>query len=281
MLLPHLTLNCGGKLLYLDPPIVMGILNLTPDSFYDGGKYQSDKKILQQAEKMLNEEAEILDLGAMSSRPGATEISESEELHRLIPSIDLILKEFPSATLSVDTYRSEVAREAVAHGATIINDISGGTADEKMFETVGQLKVPYVLMHKKGSPKDMQKNPTYEDVTLEIFDFFSQQIQKLRSFDVRDIILDPGFGFGKTIDHNYELLQKTHVFQILEFPILVGISRKSMIYRLLDISAQEALNGTSVLHLVALQQGAKILRVHDVKEAKQTIKLWQKLQQNT
>lgn len=277
MLQQHLTLNCGGKLLSLDPPIVMGILNLTPDSFFDGGQYESKNDILAKAEKMLSEGADILDLGAMSSRPGADEISEQEELDRLLPAIEAILKKFPDSTISVDTYRSQVARQAITAGATMINDISGGQLDDQMFETVGELGVPYVLMHMKGTPQNMQKNPVYEDVALEVLDFFIEKTQQLRSYGAKDIILDPGFGFGKTIDHNYELLRKLHVFKILDWPILAGISRKSMIYKFLETTPQKALNGTSVLHYEALQQGAKILRVHDVKEAKETVKLWGKL----
>ncbi len=280
MLNPLKNITCKGKTISLEKPIVMGILNVTPDSFFDGGKYEQENTILKQAEKMFEEGATILDIGAMSSRPGAVEISEKEELQRLLPAIHSILKEFPEAILSVDTYRSEVAKKVIEAGAAIINDISGGQLDDKMFETVGKLQVPYILMHMKGNPQNMQQSPDYEDVTLEIFDWFTLRINELKAAGIKEIILDPGFGFGKTVAHNYELLQKMHVFAIHDLPVLAGISRKSMIYKVLENTAQEALNGTSVLHLVALNEGAKILRVHDVKEAKEVIKLWEVLKEN-
>ncbi len=273
-------ITCKGKTIGLEKPIVMGILNVTPDSFFDGGKYERENDILKQAEKMLDEGATILDIGAMSSRPGAVEISEKEELQRLLPAIHSILKEFPETILSIDTYRSGIAKKVIDTGAAIINDISGGQLDDKMFETVGKLQVPYILMHMKGNPQNMQQSPDYEDVTLEIFDWFTLRINELKAAGVKEIILDPGFGFGKTVAHNYELLQKMHVFAIHDLPVLAGISRKSMIYKILENTAQEALNGTSVLHLVALNEGAKILRVHDVKEAKEVIKLWEVLKEN-
>lgn len=280
MLNPLTHITCKGKTISLEKPIVMGILNVTPDSFFDGGKYEKENAILKQAEKMLEEGSAILDIGAMSSRPGSKEISEKEELQRLLPAINTILKKFPEAILSIDTYRSEVAKKVIGSGAAIINDISGGQLDDKMFKTVGKLQVPYILMHMKGNPQNMQQSPDYEDVTLEIFDWFTLRINELKAAGVKEIILDPGFGFGKTVAHNYELLQKLHVFAIHNLPVLAGISRKSMIYKVLENSAQEALTGTSVLHLVALNQGAKILRVHDVKEAKEVIKLWEILKEN-
>lgn len=255
----------------------MGILNITPDSFFAGSRVENENSILAKAEKMLVEGATILDIGAMSSRPGAEEISEKEELKKLIPAVELILKKFPDTTISVDTYRSNVAKEAVNAGATMINDISGGSLDEKLFKTVAKLGVPYVLMHMKGTPKTMQKNPTYEDVCIEVLDFFIKKSVELKDLGVEQIILDPGFGFGKTIDHNYEILRKLHVFKILDYPILAGISRKSMIYKFLKTTPENALNGTSVLNFRALDQGAKILRVHDVKEAMEVIELSGKL----
>ncbi len=280
MLNPLTHITCKGKQLSLEKPIVMGILNLTPDSFFDGGKFTGEKAILTQVEKMLSEEATIIDIGAMSSRPGAEEISEKEEWERLRKPIEIILKEFPDAILSIDTYRSGIAQKVIEGGAAIINDISGGEMDDKMFKTIAQLQVPYIMMHMKGTPRTMQQSPEYQDVTLEIFDWFTPRVVKLKEMSVNEVILDPGFGFGKTVAHNYKLLQKLHIFKIHDLPILAGLSRKSMIYKVLENTPQEALNGTSVLHLVALQQGAKILRVHDVKEAVETIKLWSVLEEN-
>ena len=272
------TLNCKGKLLDLSHPIVMGILNLTPDSFYDGGKYNSASVILKQTEKMLEEGATILDIGGMSSRPGAQIIDTEEELQRVIPAIKMILKNFPDTTLSIDTIRSKVAIEAVNHGVSMVNDISAGNLDPEMFQSIANLEVPYILMHMQGKPTDMQQNPAYENVVLEILDFFIGKVGKLRSLGVKDIIIDPGFGFGKEIEHNFRLLKNLHAFKILEIPVLAGISRKSFIYKTLDIKPKEALTGTIALHMTALDQGATILRVHDVKEAVETIKIWQVLQ---
>lgn len=280
MLFPHSTLNCNGQLLSLEHPLVMGILNLTPDSFFDGGQYVNESSILAQAEKMLADGAKIIDIGGMSSRPGAEIISVAEELKRVIHPISLIHQAFPQAIISIDTIRSKVAIEAVAAGASIINDISAGTLDPDFYPTVAQLNVPYILMHMQGKPKNMQAQPAYEkDIALAILDFFILEVGKLRKLGVKDIILDPGFGFGKTIDHNYQLLNKLHIFQLLDLPMLAGISRKSMIYKFLDTSPAEALNGTTALNMIALQQGAKILRVHDVKEALETIQLFQKLKE--
>lgn len=272
------TLNCKGRLLTLEKPIVMGILNVTPDSFYSLSRVSNEKEILEKSEKMLTEGAAILDIGGMSSRPGADMISEAEEIQRVLPAIETILKHFPDAILSIDTVQAEVARQSIAAGAAIINDISAGRIDATMYPTVAELKVPYVLMHMRGTPQNMQENPTYENVVLEVLDFFIAEVGKLRELGVKDIILDAGFGFGKTLDHNYQLLKHLHVFQILELPILTGISRKSMVYKPFGGSAKDALNGTSALHMVALQQGSKILRTHDVKEAVEVIKLWKQLE---
>lgn len=278
---PHLTLNCAGQLVSLSEPIIMGILNVTPDSFFDGGRYNSEKKIQEQTEKMLEKGARIIDVGAMSSRPGAEMLSQEEEVSRLLPVVKQLAKEFPKAVISVDTFRAETARKCVEEGAAMINDISGGELDAKMFETIAKLQhIPYVLMHMKGTPQTMQSKPEYKNVSLEVLDYFIAKTTKLVDLGAKDIILDPGFGFGKTIDHNYELLQKMHVFKMLDWPILAGLSRKSMIYKVLDNTAEEALNGTSVLNMVALQQGAKILRVHDVAPAQETIKLFLQLQKH-
>lgn len=280
MLFPKITLNCKGTLVSLENPIVMGILNLTPDSFYDGGKLKGDASILRQAEKMLKDGAKILDIGGMSSRPGAKIIDSKAELKRTIKPITLIKKAFPEVIISIDTVRSIVAKEAVAAGASIVNDISAGKIDSDFYQTITNLSVPYVLMHMKGTPETMQTQSDYADIALEVLDFFIKEVGKLRTLGVKDIILDPGFGFGKTIDHNYQLLNKIHAFRLLDLPILAGISRKSMIYKFLDTTPAFALNGTSVLNMVALQQGAKILRVHDVKEAVETVKLFLQLERN-
>ncbi|MBK6903859.1 MAG: dihydropteroate synthase, partial [Saprospirales bacterium] len=271
MLSPQSTLNLRGHLLDLTTPQVMGILNLTPDSFFPGSRMQGTDALLEKAEQMLSEGASILDLGGMSSRPGAEMISEEEELRRVVPAIEALVRRFPDALLSVDTVRSRVARESVQAGAAMINDISAGRLDPAMYETVASLRVPYVLMHMKGMPDTMQKDPVYEDVLIEVMDFLIAELGKLRDLGIHDVILDPGFGFGKTVAHNYELLKNLSTFQILERPLLVGISRKSMITRVLGVSPAEALNGTTALHMVALQEGAKILRVHDVKEAVEVV----------
>ncbi len=275
MLNPTKTINCKGQLLSLEKPIVMGVLNVTPDSFYDGGKYKKKEAALQQVEQMLKEGASIIDVGGMSSRPGAEITPLDEELKRVIPAVEMIHQYFPDAIISVDTIRAEVAKKAVAAGASMINDISAGSLDEALYQTVADLGVPYVLMHMSGNPKTMQHNPTYEDVVEEVLDFLIAEVGKLRALGVKDIIVDPGFGFGKTVLQNYTLLKNLQAFQIMDLPILIGVSRKSMIYKLLNITAQEALNGTSVLNLLALQQNVKILRVHDVKEAMQVIQLWE------
>ena len=274
MLDPQTTINCNGQLIDLSRPIVMGILNVTPDSFFDGGKYENEKATLKQVEKMILEGATIIDVGGMSSRPGAKIIDEEEELVRVLPIIEKINHLFPNTIISIDTVKSRVATEAVARGASIVNDISAGNIDEKMFAIVAKLGVPYILMHMQGIPSNMQQSPDYQDVTQVVLDFFIKKIGKLRQLGVKDILLDPGFGFGKTLEHNYQLLKKIAIFDILDLPLLVGLSRKSMIWKALKITPEEALNGTTILNTIALQQGAKILRVHDVKEAMQIIRLF-------
>lgn len=273
---PRTTLNCQGRLLDLSSPVVMGILNVTPDSFFDGGRYSGKDAALKQAEKMLSEGAAILDIGGASSRPGAAEVSEKEELERVVPVIAVIKSHFSEAIISVDTWRANVAKAAIEAGASVVNDISGGQFDGKMFETVAALGTPYILMHMQGTPGTMQQSPHYEDVVTEVLDFFIQKIEKLRAQGVKDIVLDPGFGFGKTVEHNYQLLKNLHVFgNVTGLPVLAGISRKSMICKVLKVNPEHALNGTTALHVVALQQGAKILRVHDVREAAEVIILWE------
>ena len=271
------TINCGGKLLTIDKPLVMGILNITPDSFYDGGFYVSEIDQIKQTEKMLEEGADIIDIGAVSTRPGAKEVSKEEELKKIVSVIELLLKNFPKIIISVDTYRADIAKNAIESGAKIINDISGGMFDSKIFETVADLNVPYIMMHIKGTPENMQLNPNYSDIVKEIIFFFSQQIDKLKKIGVNDIIIDPGFGFGKILENNYELLKKLDNFKIFELPLLVGFSRKSMINKVLNTKPYEALTGTTVLNTIALMNGANILRVHDVKPAVETIKIVNKL----
>lgn len=270
-----LSINCGGTLLSLDKPRVMGILNVTPDSFYDGGKYTSDRAIMNQVERMLSEGADLIDVGGMSSRPGAVLIDEELEVKRVIPVVRSILTHFPNTLISVDTVRSSVAREAAVAGAVMINDISAGKFDAKMCSTVAELQLPYVLMHMQGSPEDMQHNPEYSQVTVEVLDFFIQKLGELRALGVKDVILDPGFGFGKTVAHNYQLLTNLSAFSMLDCPVLAGLSRKSMICKVLEVNPSKALNGTTALHMVALQNGARLLRVHDVKEARETISLFE------
>jgi len=272
------TINCKGRLLSLDVPVVMGILNTTPDSFFDGGRYTTADNILKKVAQMCEEGVDIIDVGGMSSRPGAEIIDTTEELKRVLPAIEIIQKNFPEKIISIDTIKANVAKAAIEAGAAMINDISAGTLDSTMHDMVASLQVPYVLMHIKGKPSDMQHNPEYTDVVLDILDHLIQQVGKLRQLNVKDIIVDVGFGFGKTVTHNYQLLQRLSVFKILGVPILVGISRKSMIYKVLNTTPEQALNGTTALHIVALQHGAKILRVHDVRAAKETILLWQQLE---
>ncbi|MEM1323542.1 MAG: dihydropteroate synthase [Bacteroidota bacterium] len=275
MLHPQTLINCAGQLLDLSRPRVMGILNLTPDSFYDGGRYDSEQRAMAQVERMLSEGAAIIDVGGMSSRPGAKVIDTQEELQRVLPTIKAIKQHFPQAIISIDTIRGEVARQAVEAGAAIVNDISAGSLDPMLLPTVADLGVPYILMHLQGRPETMQDNPQYQDVVLEVLDFFCQKIAELRQLGIGDILLDPGFGFGKKLEHNYELLTRMNVFQIPGLPVLAGVSRKSMIYKYLKVKPEEALNGTSALHMIALQQGARILRVHDVKAAIEVVQLWE------
>lgn len=268
-----MTINCKGKLIDLSVPKVMGILNITPDSFYDGGLYKNDSIILNQVKKMLIEGATFIDVGAYSSRPNADHVSEDEELKRIIPIIKLILKEFPETLLSIDTFRSEVVKQSINAGACMINDISAGNLDINMLKTVADLHIPYIMMHMRGTPQTMQQHTNYDDLVKEIIYYFSERVTAAKALGIVDIIIDPGFGFAKTLEQNFELLNKLELFKIIEKSILVGVSRKSMIYKTLETSAEEALNGTSVLNTVALQKGASILRVHDVKEAMECITL--------
>lgn len=272
-----MTINCKGRLIDFSTPRVMGILNSTPDSFFDGGKYKNETDILKQAEKMLFEGATFIDIGAYSSRPGATHISEEEELSRLIPIVELLIAHFPTITISIDTFRSGVARKSIEAGAAIINDISGGKMDADMFSTIAELRVPYIMMHMIGTPQNMQRNPSYEDVTKEVISFFAEQIHQLNQLQVSDVIIDVGFGFGKTQAHNYELLKNLELFKNLNAPILSGISRKSMLYKPLNITQYEALNATTVANTIALLNGTNILRVHDVKEAIEAVKIVEQL----
>lgn len=268
------SIQCKGRLLDLSEPVLMGILNLTPDSFYDGGRLGSVDAVLHRAEQLLLEGAAILDIGGASTRPGAAEVSEQTELARVLEPIAAISKRFPEALMSVDTWRARVAKAAVEAGAVIVNDVSAGKMDAGMYEMVARLGVPYILMHMQGRPKDMQVNPQYADVTTEILDFMIREVGHLRALGVKDIVLDPGFGFGKSLDHNFSLLKNLHVFEsVLGLPVLAGLSRKSMVCKALGVKPEHALNGTTALHMVALQQGARVLRVHDVKEAKEAVRL--------
>ena len=255
----------------------MGILNVTPNSFYDGGKHKEINSIIHQVDKMLSEGADFIDIGAYSSKPSAEFVSEEEEIKRLVPIVKSLVETFPNIILSVDTFRAQVAKASVENGVAMVNDIAAGLLDDKMLETVAELKVPYIMMHMRGNPQMMQSLTQYDDIVKEMIFYFSERIQKARSFGISDIVIDPGFGFAKTLEQNYEVLHKMELFSMLELPLLAGISRKSMIYKVLESSPQEALNGTSVLNTIALQKGAKILRVHDVKEAVECIKLVSKL----
>ena len=272
-----MNINCNGNLIDLSIPKVMGILNVTPNSFYDGGKHREINSIIHQVDKMLSEGADFIDIGAYSSKPSAEFVTETDEINRLVHVIKELVNTFPNIILSVDTFRAEVARVAVDNGVAIVNDISAGLLDKNMLETVADLKVPYIMMHMRGNPQNMQSLTEYDDIVKEIIFYFSERIEKARSFGISDIIIDPGFGFAKTVEQNYEVLQKMELFSFLELPLLAGVSRKSMIYKVLENSPEEALNGTSVLNTIALQKGAKILRVHDVKEAVECIKLVNKL----
>lgn len=269
------TLNCKGKLLSIAQPLVMGIVNTTPDSFYTNSQQQSIESAFLTAEKMLQDGAAIVDIGAQTTQPGSSEVGIEEELKRAIPVIEKIHTTFPEAIISIDTYHATVAKKAVEVGASIVNDVSGGLMDKQMLPTVAALHVPFVCMHMKGTPKNMQQNPTYNNVTEEVLTFFIERIDACKKAGINDVIIDPGFGFGKTIEHNYTLLKQLAAFKILQKPILLGVSRKSMIYKPLEVTANEALNGTSVLHTIGLENGASILRVHDVKEAIECIHLTQ------
>ena len=255
----------------------MGILNVTPDSFYDGGKFNNDQNILLQVEKMLLEGATFIDVGGQSSKPNATFVSIDDELNRVISAVDLILKNFPEAILSIDTFNSKVAQMAIENGAAMINDISAGSLDDYMFETVAKLQVPYIMMHMRGTPQTMQTLTNYDDIVKEMLYYFSEKVAKARSLGINDLIIDPGFGFAKTLEQNFDLLSKFDLFKMLELPILAGLSRKSMIYKSLATTSENALNGTSVLNTIALTKGANILRVHDVKEAVECVKLYNQL----
>lgn len=267
------TLNCKGKIVSLQKPVVMGIINITPDSFYEGHLNKDRSEILRLAEKMILEGATILDIGGQSSKPGSERLTASEELARVIPVIEQISEQFKDSILSIDTYHSQVAKLAVQAGVSIVNDISAGEKDSAMIPMVASLKVPYICMHMKGTPESMQQNASYDDVVKEVFDFFIQKIAFCKDAGITDLIIDPGFGFGKTINHNLQLLKNLSLFKVLEKPVLVGISRKSTIYKTLNITAAEALNGTTVLNTLAIQNGASILRVHDVKEAVEVTRL--------
>lgn len=272
-----MTINCKGQLIDLSTPKVMGILNVTPNSFFDGGMYKSEKELLNRTEKMLNEGATFIDVGAYSSKPNAEFVSEEEEISRIIPVVNLLQKYFSEIILSIDTFRAGAAKICIENGAAIINDISAGLLDDKMLETIAKFQVPYIMMHMKGTPQTMQNFTHYEDIFKEMLFYFSERTAVARSFGINDLIVDPGFGFAKTLDQNYAVMQKMELFQMLELPLLVGISRKSMIYKTLEINAESALNGTTFLNAIALSKGAKILRVHDVKEAVECVTLFDKL----
>jgi dihydropteroate synthase len=270
-------MNCKGQLIDLATPKIMGILNVTPNSFFDGGNYKNESDLLFQVEKMISQGATFIDVGAYSSKPNAEFVSESEEVKRITPVVNLILKHFPEILLSIDTFRSEVARICIENGAAIINDISAGKLEASMLEVIGKYNVPYIMMHMRGTPQSMMSLINYEDVVKEILFYFSEQIALARSFGINDLIVDPGFGFSKTADQNFEVLRKFELFSIFDLPVLAGISRKSMIWKTLETNAENALNGTSILNTIALSKGAKILRVHDVKEAMECITLCNKI----
>ncbi|RAR48946.1 dihydropteroate synthase [Flavobacterium lacus] len=267
-------INCLGNLIDLSSPSVMGILNVTPNSFYDGGRYQQETEILKRVEVMLTEGADFVDIGAYSSKPNAEFVSEEQELSRLLPILKSVLKEFPTTIISVDTFRSEIAKASIENGAAIINDISAGSLDDKMMEMVAKFQVPYIMMHMKGTPQTMMNLTKYDDIVKELLFYFSEKIAQARSFGINDLIIDPGFGFAKTVEQNYEVMQKLQLFESLELPVLAGVSRKSMIYKPLESTPEKALNGTTALNMIALTKGASILRVHDVKEAVECVKLF-------
>ena len=274
-----MTINCKGKLINLESPKIMGILNVTPDSFYDGGRFTEEASMLRQVEKMLEEGATFIDLGAYSSRPGAKDISEEEELQRIEPMVTSILNRFPEILLSIDTFRSSVARNCLEAGVSIINDISGGDLDSGMMKTMSEFRAPYIMMHMKGTPQTMTENTSYIDLITDIRFALSEKIEKARKLKINDIILDPGFGFSKTLSQNFKILKHLDLFNVFEVPVLVGLSRKSMIYKTLETDAEGALNGTTALHMYALKQGASILRVHDVKEAMECIRLFNEIKE--
>lgn len=268
------TINVSGRLVSLDNPQVMGILNVTPDSFFLASRCRSEEEIRQRVCQIRCEGATMVDIGAYSSRPGADDVSVEEELRRLLPAVRIVREEWPEAVVSVDTFRAEVARRAVEAGADIINDISGGEMDPDMFSAIAELHVPYVLMHMKGTPKDMQKAPTYDNLMYDVFRSLGERVEALHEMGIADIIVDPGFGFGKTLEQNYEMMRRLGEFRLLDCPLLIGISRKSMVYRLLDNTPEQSLNGTTALNTIALMNGADILRVHDVKEAVEAVKIY-------
>jgi dihydropteroate synthase len=272
---PKLTITCQGRLIDFSVPKVMGILNVTPDSFYDGGRYTSEAAIVSKVASMMEEGADIIDMGAYSTRPGAAEISPAEEKARLLGALQIIRRKFPDICISVDTFRADIAEQAVVEfGAGIINDISAGGMDDRMLATAGKLKVPYIMMHMLGTPGKMPSKPVYADVTRDLMAYFADRVAAAKLQGIIDIIIDPGFGFGKTVNHNFQLLRELNLFTLMGMPVMVGVSRKSMIYKTLDVSPQDALNGTSVLNTLALSNGARILRVHDVKQAVEAVKLF-------
>ncbi|ESU20234.1 dihydropteroate synthase [Flavobacterium enshiense DK69] len=268
-----MNINCKGQLIDLSQPKIMGILNITPDSFFDGGRYQTDEELLNQTEKMLKEGATFIDIGAYSSRPNAMFVSELEELSRLLPIVELIGENFPEAILSIDTFRANVAQQAIDSGAAMINDISAGLLDENMLDVIANANVPYIMMHMRGTPQTMATLTHYDDIVKEMISYFADRIAEARKLGINDIIIDPGFGFAKTLEQNYEVLQKLELFEMLDLPLLAAVSRKSMIYKALETNQNEALNGTTVLNTISLLKGAKILRVHDVKEAVECVRL--------
>lgn len=273
------TINCKGRLLVVDKPIVMGIINITPDSFYTESRKNEPEAVLKQAEKMLKEGASILDIGGQSTRPGSTMLTPQEEWQRVQPAIEVLLRHFPEAIISIDTFYGSVAKNAIDAGARMVNDVSGGMMDQDMIRLVAAASVPFICMHMKGTPQNMQQNAVYENVVKEVLDFFIERTATCKKAGIKDVIIDPGFGFGKTTTQNFRLLKSLDIFSMLAKPMLVGISRKSFVYKTLGVNAEEALNGSTALHMLALKNGAKILRVHDTKEAKETIKLFMEYQQ--
>ncbi|NKI25712.1 dihydropteroate synthase [Arenibacter sp. 6A1] len=276
-----MTINCKGNLIDLSTPKVMGILNVTPDSFFDGGKYKDESAILEQVSTMLQEGATFIDVGAYSTRPGAEYVSEEEELTRIVPIVQLLVKNFPDILISIDTFRSKVANSCLFHGAAMINDIAAGNLDARMFTTVAKYRAPYIMMHMKGTPQTMQKLTDYEHLLKDILYYFSEKVSLARAAGVHDIIIDPGFGFSKSLEQNYEIFKKFQLLHHLKLPILTGVSRKSMIYKLLNTQPSEALNGTTALNMIALQQGTHILRVHDVKQAMECVKIFEAIGKGT